>query len=429
MVCKPKDWVLQSFNEKPSVSDLTGGYLCSPSADIYNRTSCLTSRNLAHFNIHLNVENPKKGYSNLCNVLNALQSQPFVINKKLLLFIQNNYESFVEAKLLKPKFLAYVSLKRAEDLLRIAYFNNKCIHGKVAIDSLLTELKSRIRYEQFFIDLCEAYNGYQFDLPAFLDFRGRIYRSGVLHFHERDLARSLIVFDPSSKDPINKDIQNNFLTVLKSSTSFKYTKFSSNDDASQWYDKNITDSLSKDNFHNYIINLAVKADDPFQFLGKVLCNECESAYNWVAVTQDASASAYQIMSHLLLNHELGVRTNLLPSGDGKIQDLYTYLFVELQKFLENKSPIYCAKKQDFPTYFERKLIKTLFMPLVYGKSVHTMSEDIYRGFESYLSKKESLSLAKDCQEYFLNKFPDIFNLKTFFNKTGWFCSVLDRPVK
>ncbi|GKE67436.1 hypothetical protein Tco_1521597 [Tanacetum coccineum] len=28
-------------------------------------------------------------------------------------------------------------------------------------------------------------------LPAFIDFRGRIYRSGILHFHERDLARSL----------------------------------------------------------------------------------------------------------------------------------------------------------------------------------------------------------------------------------------------
>ena len=32
-----------------------------------------------------------------------------------------------------------------------------------------------------------------FYLPAFLDFRGRIYRSGILHFHERDLARSLIL--------------------------------------------------------------------------------------------------------------------------------------------------------------------------------------------------------------------------------------------
>lgn len=61
----------------------------------------------------------------------------------------------------------------------------------------------------------------------------------------------------------------------------------------------------------------MKAREEFQFLAKVkvLCNESESASNCVAVTQDASASAYPIMSHLLLNHEMGIRTNLLPSSD------------------------------------------------------------------------------------------------------------------
>lgn len=62
---------------------------------------------------------------------------------------------------------------------------------------LLKEFMVRIqraRYETFIINLASAYEGYRFYLPAFLDFRGRIYRSGVLHFHERDLARSLIVF-------------------------------------------------------------------------------------------------------------------------------------------------------------------------------------------------------------------------------------------
>lgn len=44
------------------------------------------------------------------------------------------------------------------------------------------------------LDIADAYQGYQFYVPAFIDFRGRIYRSGILHFHERDLARSLIIF-------------------------------------------------------------------------------------------------------------------------------------------------------------------------------------------------------------------------------------------
>lgn len=62
--------------------------------------------------------------------------------------------------------------------------------NKVPLDKLLSELFKRVqraRYEDFVITLASAY---ELDLPAFIDFRGRIYRSGVLHFHERDLARS-----------------------------------------------------------------------------------------------------------------------------------------------------------------------------------------------------------------------------------------------
>jgi DNA-directed RNA polymerase len=61
-----------------------------------------------------------------------------------------------------------------------------------------------------------------------------------------------------------------------------------------------------------------------------------SNYHQVPVTQDASASAYQIMSYLLLNLEMGRRTNLLPSSDGKIQDVYMCLRDELNKFLDTR---------------------------------------------------------------------------------------------
>jgi DNA-directed RNA polymerase len=61
----------------------------------------------------------------------------------------------------------------------------------------------RARYEKFIIRLASAYDGYTFDLPAFIDFRGRIYRTGILHFHERDLARSLILFYQRDVDEVN----------------------------------------------------------------------------------------------------------------------------------------------------------------------------------------------------------------------------------
>lgn len=46
----------------------------------------------------------------------------------------------------------------------------------------------RARYENLVFLIAEAYSGSSFSLPAFVD------RSGILHFHERDLARSLLMF-------------------------------------------------------------------------------------------------------------------------------------------------------------------------------------------------------------------------------------------
>lgn len=73
------------------------------------------------------------------------------------------------------------------------YTKNKGIFYKDVVQTFL-EWYQRARYEEFIFVLAEALVGYQFYLPAFLYFRGRIYRAGFLHFHERDLVRGLIVF-------------------------------------------------------------------------------------------------------------------------------------------------------------------------------------------------------------------------------------------
>ena len=53
----------------------------------------------------------------------------------------------------------------------------------------------RARFEQALLTRA----GYDIDFPAFFDFRGRISRTGMLHFHERDLAKSLISFPYGEK--------------------------------------------------------------------------------------------------------------------------------------------------------------------------------------------------------------------------------------
>ncbi|KAK8953964.1 hypothetical protein KSP39_PZI001839 [Platanthera zijinensis] len=79
------------------------------------------------------------------------------------------------------------------------------------------------------------------------------------------------------------------------------------------------------------MQLAEKAVDPFQFLAKILCNHIVSDSNMIPVTQDASASAYQIMSSLLLHHEMA---RVLPSLNSrkKIADVYMSLLGELKSY-------------------------------------------------------------------------------------------------
>lgn len=82
------------------------------------------------------------------------------------------------------------------------------------------------------------------------------------------------------------------------------------------------------------------------------------------------------MSYLLLNQEMGRRTNLLPSSDGKIQDVYMCLQDELQKFLDTRLEVSKYKHKLVLSMLTRKFVKGLFMPLVYGKTVFSMVQDI-----------------------------------------------------
>ncbi|KAK9041214.1 hypothetical protein V6N11_016326 [Hibiscus sabdariffa] len=107
----------------------------------------------------------------------------------------------------------------------------------------------RARYEHFLIRLASSYVGYRFYLPAFLDFRGRIYRSGILHFHERDLARSLIVFPPDVNNYVENASEEEKLSFAKNRVStaaaFHFKKFHCYDDALCWFNDQIKSQLDE----------------------------------------------------------------------------------------------------------------------------------------------------------------------------------------
>lgn len=225
MVSTPLPWRSKVDYRPSRLDDIGGGYLSGLTGEIYNRFRLLTSRNYSNFYIRL--QDPKL----LCSILTTLQSQAFEINDKVLSFIKKNRETLEEVGLLINRCLARVNVQEASDLLRFSYFNNdEGVKEVCRCDVLLTELFKRVqraRYEDFVLLLAEAYSGYQFYLPAFMDFRGRIYRAGVLHFHERDLARSLLVFASDAKAPseLSQPEVESCKKQLACAAAFKYQNF------------------------------------------------------------------------------------------------------------------------------------------------------------------------------------------------------------
>lgn len=430
MVYPPVDW--HSKEENPSkLSQMQGGYLIHFRNEFFKGFRLLSSRNAQYFNIEF--ESPDC----FSKVLNNLQSQAFEINKKVLNFIQENRNTLEEKGLLMNRVLANVNLQEASDLLRFCYVSDEGMKEVCSLNALLSELVRRVqqaRYEDFVITLADAYSGYHFYLPAFMDFRGRIYRAGVLHFHERDLSKSLIRFvirnDKKPEQELTHDKQYDLRMQLAAAAAFKYKKFSSIKEALDWYLFHYK-RMNKSN--ESLINSALQASDPFQFIAKVISNENVSdaeriqGLNRVPVTQDASASAYQIMSYFLLNKELGMRTNLLPSPEPQIQDFYFFLKEELQEFFHSK--LDTNKYAIIQSLLTRKLVKVLFMPLIYGKTVIAMASDIREVYGSLLSFKDSFYIAQLCHQFLITKYPGIVNLMKLINLVGWYCSMMNKSVR
>ena len=391
-----------------------------------------------------------------------LQSQVFEINRNVLDFIKVNRNRLEEVGLLVDRRLSKLNIQKASDKLRSLYFNDEVVKKEISINILLNDLLKRLqqaRYEDFILTLACSYKDYKFYLPAFVDFRGRIYRAGVLHFHERDLSKCLLLFS-NYKDPqLDKKELLSKRAHLACAAAYKYKKFDTYLKSYNWYIKNHNKMKKNplDISDNMLIELARKASDPFQFIAKYLSNDRVTdenrivGLNKVPLSQDAAASAYQIMSYLLLNIEIGKLTNLIPSQEDevkdedfdsdeyliddeydllsedeksqlkyKLKDLYLSLKEELLKFL--KSRLEPNKYSIIQSGLTRKVVKQIFMPLIYGKTVHAMSTDISEVYGSMLSKKDHYKMAALCNEFFIHKCPDIANLMNLLNLIGWLCA-------
>ena len=233
MVYKPIDWTIQPVcgqKTNLTLSDITGGYLIKPSSQMYNSYRLLSTPNIDNFNIffgEINDRESQERAKKVCTSISWLQSQAFQINSKFLRFLMVNMDLMVSDGYLLPEFLSNITLNEASKLLRECYMES-CNHirNKYKLSQLVEILSKKVQescYEQTIIDMANAYDGYKFYYPAFLDFRGRIYRSGIFHFHERDFARSLILLAEDGRSSYNEEKSKDYLNRYLTATAYHHS--------------------------------------------------------------------------------------------------------------------------------------------------------------------------------------------------------------
>ncbi|KAL4553923.1 hypothetical protein LXL04_039979 [Taraxacum kok-saghyz] len=338
--------------------------------------------------------------------------------------------------LLVPRFVAELNVMELSSKLRELYMKDKFMQDNFTYNELLGILQKdiqRARYEKIILELGIAYEGYTFYLPAFLDFRGRIYRSGVLHFHERDYARSLLQFADSKE--VNTE-------VAIAAACFQFQSFKSDKEAFSWCKKKQIElwhekcvspnnyDLSDSKSAQILIQEAKQAKHPFQFLSSFIplyYSNIESVKR-TPITQDASASAFQIMSYFLLDEWMARKTNLIQSSNGEIEDIYLSILSELQSYILKKVEDRTLSSA-LVQVLNRKIVKSIFMPIIYGKTVMTTALDIRENLSRFLTTKECFVVAKLCFEFWRERFHNMECLIRLIRSIGWLTSSSGRPVR
>jgi len=418
-------------------SDVHGGYLTYDSSQITTRYNLLSSRQYENFNIRFNN---KKSCERYCKILSKLQNTPYEVNKEMLLFLREHREILEEKGVIMPSFLSNINLHVVNEKLRVSVSTAQrkdLVFSELA--TILDKQVQRARYEEFLLKLATALSSYKFWFPAFVDFRGRIYRTGYLNFHERDLARSLLLFSyweyPALESEVKIPIELSDLRYrsLVCAAYAHYKTPTSVTESYEWLNQHgFTSSDPSAVSPGTIIDLASKSKNPFLFIAHVIRlkrlhiggNEPMGS---IPISMDASSSAYQILSYFLLNEDLAERTNLIGGDGEKIQDLYTSLIEPLSEYLKGKlsEPL----REVVPKRITRKLIKKVYMPMVYGKSVLSAAQDIHSSmFDILKGRKEAYHVAEAFHKFWGDKYRHIQNLMNLINLGGWFAATLNFPV-
>lgn len=209
--------------------------------------------------------------------------------------------------------------------------------------------------------------------------------------------------------------------------SYHFKSFKSSKDATKWYTYEYSQQKKANDRRLIPTFEGEMARHPFQFLSNILRIE-NYEYNVTPITQDASASAYQIMSYLLLDDFMAKKTNVIPNEEGCIHDVYIFLLEELLIFMsyelgEGNHLLEVCKK-----HLNRKIVKGIFMPLIYGKTLMSIANDLRDHLSHFITYKECYSIASLCLKFWKSQCCNMDCLITLIKNIGWIASSGNNPV-
>jgi hypothetical protein len=84
--------------------------------------------------------------------------------------------------------------------------------------------------------------------------------------------------------------------------------------------------------------------------------------------------------------------------------------------------------QTVDALFNRALIKKIFMPIVYGKTLSSSIDDVRVMLRKGQLKSEATAVTKLCFEFWDNKYPGMRNLMRLIATISWVASTRQKPV-
>ena len=415
MVVPPIPWHIEKKESdktgKSVITALRGGYL-TDSVDVYYRYRLISSKNPELFKLRMTVRSEE----DYLPVISLLQSVGFRIDDSVVGFLTKNMNKLIENRLISDEdFIGVDPDSFVSELKNSVDFNYRSLLQEFMIES------HKARNEQNVLSMAKAYSGYDLYFPAFQDFRGRVYRTGIFNLHECDLYRSILVF--KGENPSKKLSLREIPSSIKVATAKRYSSsFKSDEESIKWFDMWYSNLKDKD-IDDYVIESMRSAKDPFQFMRKALLTLKGGCFEAEPVFMDASSSAYQIMAYLLQDTQIAFKTNLI-NGDTR-KDLYMILREDYIKYLRDGNHL--APRLE--PFFTRKLIKNIFMPITYGKTVKAIADDLYEVLCNQISYKSCMRLGKESFNYWCIRYRELHNLLKLFGGVGFLCSSLGRSVK